>query len=174
MSQVRVTSIDALESLRAALIIFMTKARRSLDDVNDEIRRTRMWIQHDQRFHWEGEVRRRQKVLAQAEQELLSAKLSGLRDNLVIQQNAVRKAKAALVEAEEKLRCVKRWNRDFDSAADPLAKRLEGLRQYLDFELPNGITFLVQAQRALDAYTSTPPPEAAPVVTPDAEPPPTL
>ena len=26
----------------------------------DEVRRTRMWIQHDQRFHWEGEVRRRQ------------------------------------------------------------------------------------------------------------------
>jgi hypothetical protein len=174
MSQVRVTSIDALDALRAALIIFMTKARRSLDDVNDDVRRTRMWIQHDQRFHWEGEVRRRQKVLAQAEQELLSAKLSNLRDNLVIQQNAVRKAKAALEEAENKLRCVKRWNRDFDSAADPLVKRLEGLRQYLDFELPNAISFLVQAQRALDEYTSTPAPAAAPAATPEAEPPPTL
>ncbi len=165
-NQVRVTSIDALEALRSALIIFLTKARRSLDDARDDARRTRSWIQHDQRFHWEGQVRVRQKKLDQTEQELLSAKLSGLRDNLVFQQNAVRKAKAALVEAEEKLRVVKRWARDFDNAADPLVKRLEGLRQYLDFELPNAITYLVQAQRTLEAYTEGPAPEAAAVTPP--------
>jgi len=162
-NQVRVTSLDALESLRSALIIFLTKSRRSLDDARDDARRTRQWIQHDQRFHWEGQVRQRQKKLDQVEQELLSAKLSGLRDNLVFQQNAVRKAKAALVEAEEKLRCVKRWARDFDNAADPLLKRLEGLRQYLDFELPDAIAYLVQAQRTLEAYTEGPAPEAAAV-----------
>ena len=169
-NQVRVTSIDALEALRSALIIFLTKARRSLDDARDDARRTRSWIQHDQRFHWEGQVRARQKKLDQTEQELLSAKLSGLRDNLVFQQNAVRKAKAALVEAEEKLRTVKRWARDFDNAADPLVKRLEGLRQYLDFELPNAITYLVQAQRILEAYTEGPAPEAAAVVPPTDHP----
>ena len=170
-NQVRVTSIDALESLRSALIIFLTKARRSLDDARDDARRTRQWVQHDQRFHWEGQMRQRQKKLDQAEQELLSAKLSGLRDNLVFQQNAVRKAKAALAEAEEKLRCVKRWARDFDNAADPLLKRLEGLRQYLDFELPEAIASLVQAQRTLDAYTEGPAPEA---VAPPADSTPTL
>ena len=164
--QVRVTSIDALEALRSALIIFTSKARRSLDDVGDDVRRTRMWLQHDQRFHWEGQVRQREKKLGQAEQELLSAKLSGLRDNLVIQQNAVRKAKAALEEAEGKLRNVKRWNRDFDSAADPLVKRLESLRSYLDFELPDAIAYLVQAQRTLDAYTESPAPEPAPAAPP--------
>ncbi|MCE9608696.1 MAG: hypothetical protein K8R23_00550 [Chthoniobacter sp.] len=164
--QVRVTSIDALESLRAALIIFLTKARRSLDDVGDDVRRTRMWLQHDQRSLWEGRVRQRHKTLGQAEQELLSAKLSGLRDNLAVQQAAVRKARAALDEAEGKLRNVKRWNRDFDSSVDPLLKRLEGLRGYLDFELPEAIAFLVQAQRTLDAYMETPPPAAAPVVPP--------
>ena len=164
--QVRVTSLDALEALRSALIIFLTKSRRSLDDARDDARRTRSWIQHDQRFHWEGQVRQRQKKLDQVEQELLSAKLSGLRDNLVFQQNAVRKAKAALVEAEEKLRVVKRWARDFDNAADPLLKRLEGLRQYLDFELPNAITYLVKAQQTLEAYTEGPAPEAAAVAPP--------
>ncbi len=169
-NQVRVTSIDALEALRSALIIFLTKARRSLDDTGDEVRRTRMWLQHDMRFHWEGQVRQRQKKLGQAEQELLSAKLSGLRDNLVVQQNAVRKAKAELVAAEEKLRNVKRWNRDFESASAPLVKRLEGLRQYLDFELPNAITYLVQAQRTLDAYTEGPAPEAVAVAPPTDNP----
>ena len=170
-NQVRVTSIDVLESLRSALIIFMTKARRSRDDTSDEVRRTRMWLQHDMRFRWEGEVRLREKKLGQVEQELLSAKLSGLRDSLIIQQNAVRKAKAALEEAQAKLRMVKKWNRDFDSAADPLVKRMEGLRSYLDFELPDAIAYLVQAQRTLEAYTESPAPEPAPAgPPPDAAP----
>ena len=145
--------VRSVESLRAALIIFLTKARRSIDDVNDDVRRTRMWLQHDMRFRWEGEVRQRGKKLGQAEQELLSAKLSGLRDSLVVQQNAVRKAKAALEEAEGKLRMVKKWNRDFDSAADPLVKRMEGLRSYLDFEMPDAIAYLVQAQRIEEYLT---------------------
>jgi len=148
------------------MIIFLTKARRSLDDAGDELRRTRLWLQHDMRTRWENEVRKGRRVLEAAEQELFSAKLSGLRDDVSFQQNAVRKAKHALEHAEEKLRNVKGWARNYEGVADPLAKRLEGLRQFLDYELPKGITYLVQAQRTLDAYaeTSAPanPPPAAP------------
>ena len=58
-------------------------------------------------------MQRRARVLAQAEQELLSAKLVKLLDNLNVQQAAVRKAKHALEEAETKLRNVKRWTPRF-------------------------------------------------------------
>jgi hypothetical protein len=78
------------------------------------------------------------------------------------QENAVRKAKAAVAEAEEKLRHVKRWNRDFDHAADPLVKRLESLRFNLDFELPKGVSFLSEAQKILESYVTSPPAPAAP------------
>ena len=166
--QARVSSVDALESLRSALILFLSKAKRSIDDVGDDVRRTRMWLQHDQRFLWEGQVRQRQKVLGQAEQELLGAKLSGLRDNLAEPQAAVRKARAALEEGEEKLRHVKRWNRDFESASTPLIKRLEGLRHYLDFDLPNAIAYLVQAQQILHAYAEGPPPSSPQPEAPEA------
>jgi hypothetical protein len=161
-NQAKVTSVDALDVLRGSLIIFQSKARRALDDATDELRRTRMWLQHEQRTRWENELRKRARALEQAEQELMSAKLSSLRDNITFQQNAVRKAKAALAEAEEKLRHIKKWNQNFDAIADPMAKRLEGLRQFLDFNLPKGITFLVQAARTLDAYAETHEPQAAP------------
>jgi hypothetical protein len=97
-------------------------------------------------------------MLELAEQELFSAKLSGLRDNLVAQQNAVRKAKAAVTEAEEKLRAVKLWTRNFDHEADPLLKRLEGLRLLLDHDMPKAISYLLQAQRTLEDYAETAPP----------------
>lgn len=151
--QARVTSVDALDTFRAGLIIFQSKARRCLDDAGDALRRTRLNLQHEQRTRWENAVRKGQRDLEAAEQELFSAKLSSLRDDISFQKNAVRKAKATLAHAEEKLRNVKAWMRNYEAAADPLAKRLDSLRQFLDFDLPKGVTFLVQSARTLEAYS---------------------
>src|SRR5271156_6038224 len=129
-NQARVTSTDALESFRASLIVFLGKARRSLDDVGDEVRRTRQWLQHDQRILWEGELRRRTKALEAAQQELMSVRLASHQESaLMARQAAVNKAKRALTEAEDKIRKVKTGNQNFDQAADPIVKRLESIRE---------------------------------------------
>jgi DNA repair exonuclease SbcCD ATPase subunit len=167
--QAKVTSLDALESFRANLIVFLTTAHRCVDEVGDEVRRTRSWLQNEQRTHWEGELKRRRRVLEQVEQELFSAKLSGLRETTAAQQNAVIKSKRAVEEAEEKLRAVKHWNRNFESCSDPLVKQMESLRYYLDHDMPKALAFLVQAQKTLEAYTEIPAPQAAP---PTVAPPP--
>jgi hypothetical protein len=176
-SQARVTSIDALGTFRSALIIFMTKARQAADNVSDQTRRMRAWLQNDQRVRWEGEIRRRQRALDQAQQELYSARLSGLTETVTVRQAAVRKAKRAVEEAEEKLKNVKRWNQNFDGCADPLLKKLDGLREYLDHEMPDALAFLSNAQRALEAYAQESRPQAAtptaPATPAEAEPPPT-
>lgn len=167
--QAKVTSLDALEQFRSALIVFLTDAHRSVDEVGDAIRHTRQWVQHDQRMHWEAQRRKWQQKLDQATQELMSARLSSLRDSTTMQENAVRKAKEALAEAEDKLRVLKHWNRNFDNAVDPLAKGLESLRYLLDHELPKGVSYLLQAQKTLEAYAETGAPGAAPE--PAVEPP---
>ena len=171
--QVKVTSIDALESFRSSLIVFLTKAHRSLDEVGDEVRRTRQWLQHDQRMHWTAEFRRRGKLLDAAKQELMSARLSGLRENLSAQEQAVHKAKRALDEAEDKLRLVKLWNRNFEGRVDSLIKGLGGLRTFLDYDMPKALSYLVQAQKTLEAYAETgfPAPSAPPSSTPEPPPP---
>jgi hypothetical protein len=151
--QAKVTSIDALESFRTALIMFLTDARRSLDEVTDGVRRTRVWLEQEQRPYWEGQIRRRSKVLSAVEQELFAAKLSPLREATAQQEEAVRKARRALHEAEEKLRKVKTWNRNYESAFDPLTKRMEGLRHFLDHDMMKALAFLVQAQKTLEGYT---------------------
>ena len=150
--QAKVTSLDALERFRADLIIFITTAHRCVDEAGDEVRRTRQWLQGEQRTHWEGAARQRKRVLDQAEADLYSARLSGLKDRTIVQEEAVRKAKRAMAEAEDKLRVLKKWNRDFDNNADPLVKRLEGMRYFLDHDLPKALTFLVQAQKTLESY----------------------
>lgn len=151
--QARITSIDELESFRTSLIIFMGKANRALDQVGDEVKRTRYWLQNEQREHWEKQIKRRQKILDQANQELLSARFSEFKNSLNVQQMAVRKAKAAVQEAEEKLQKVKVWGRNYDHETDPRVRKLESLRHFLENDVPKAIAFLVQAQRTLEDYS---------------------
>ncbi len=170
--QAKITSVDVLETFRASLIVFLTKARRSMDEVRDAVRRTRQWLEHDQKQHWESQLRLRRRALDQATQEFFSARLSEFTEKTG-RQRVMRKAKAAVEEAEEKLRATKQWNQNFDATADPLTKRLESLRQFLDEDMPKAVTYLSQAQRTLEDYAEVhvpvdvaaappPPSEAAP------------
>ena len=157
-TQARVTSLDALELFRSNLILFLNKSRRAVDDVGDEVRRTRVWLQTDRRMYWENEIRRRSKLLDQAKQELMTSRLTGHQEALLVRQSMVHKAERSLREAEEKLRQVKQWNRDFDGQADPALKRLDSLRQYLDLDMPKAIAYLANVQKTLEAYTEDAPP----------------
>ena len=161
-TQARVTSIDALETFRANLILFLNRSRRAMDEVGDEVRRTRVWLQIDCRMRWEAEIRRRSKLLDQAQQELMSSRLTGHQEALLLRQTAVHKAERALREAEGKLRRAKQWARDYDNVADPALKRLESLRSYLDLDMPKAISYLVNAQLTLEAYSEGMAPSTTP------------
>ncbi len=97
-----VQSVEALGLFRSELIIFLTRLRRAVDDTRDEVMRTRAWVEQDRLRHWEHQLAHRRKVLDQAEQELLSARMSMHPGMLAIRQSAVRKARTAVGEAEEK------------------------------------------------------------------------
>ena len=161
-TEAKVRSIDALETFRASLVVFLTRARRALDQVGEEVARTRQWVLTDQRMFWTEQLRKRTRAMEQAQQELFSAKLSTLKDSLTMQEHALRKAKRLVEEADEKAKNVKIWSRDFDRYVDPLLKKLETTRQFLDSAMPKGIAHLAAIQRTLDAYSESAPVAAAP------------
>src|ERR1041384_1147514 len=101
-----VTSVAALEAFRSSLILYVSKARPTLEEVSADVLRTRLWLQNDQRIHWESQLRRRLKQLEEAQQALSSARMAHLRTETTAEQMAVRKAKYAVDEAEAKLRKV--------------------------------------------------------------------
>lgn len=160
--QAKVTSLDALERFRSDVIVFLSRARQALDQVREDVHRTRQWALVDQLSHWENQLRKRNRMLDLAEQELFSARLSSLKDNKSAQEMEVRKWKRAVEEAEGKLRNIKRWGRDFDQVLPPLVKKLESLREILEVEMPKGVISLSQMQRILEEYSSTPAPGALP------------
>lgn len=152
-----VASVEALEDFRNKLLIYLSKARPTVEEVSADVMRTRLWLENEQRVHWEGQVRRRTKVLEQAQQALFSSRVSSLREESGTEQLAVQRAKRALDEAQEKLKLLKRWNRDFGSQVEPLVKQLDKLHTILSNDMLLAVAYLAQAIKTLDGYADITP-----------------
>lgn len=158
----KVTSLEAIEMFRARLIIYRDKAGRVLDEVGEDVIRTRVWLQTDRITFWEGQIRRRQKELEMRQQELFSAQISGMRDASFVQQQAVQRARRAIQEAEGKLNIVKQWNRQYDQRIEPLGKQVEKLRHNLVHDLGLAVAFLAEVTKTLAEYAEMSPSTVAP------------
>ena len=150
--QAKVTSVEALGAFRSSLVIYLTSVGNALDEVRDEVRRTRVWIQQDQRTHWSGQHKRTRKQLEQAESELFTSRLSAMTSHSAARQMAVTRLRRKVREIEEKLGVLKKWTRNYDNLVDPLVKKLDGLQHLLTHEMPKAVSTLVQSEQALDAY----------------------
>src|SRR2546426_12539025 len=155
-----VTSVEALETFRSSLIVYVSKARPTLEEVSADVLRTRLWLQNEQRTHWEGQVRRRAKELEQAQAALFSARLSNLREETAAEQMAFHRAKRSLDEAETRLRTLKQWNREFDNRVEPLVKQTEKLHTVLANDMVQAMAYLTEAIKTLAAYSEGGPPPA--------------
>lgn len=149
----KVTSLEALEAFRARLIVYREKASRVLDEVSDNVTRTRLWLETDRPAYWQNQIRRLSRELEQAQQELFSARLSGLRDSSVNQQMAVQKLRRSIRDAEEKSKAVKNWQRQYDTRVEMPARQAEKLRHFLEHDLAKAIAFLNETIKNIAAYT---------------------
>src|SRR4051812_17328822 len=157
----QVTSVEALEEFRASLIVYLSKARPTLEEVSSDVLRTRLWLENEQRTHWEHEVKRRHKALEQAQSELFSARLSNLRKETAAEVMAVHRCRRQLDDAQSKLLALKRRLREFDAVSQPLIKQMEKLHTVLANDMTKAVAFLGQAVETLDTYAGTPAPALA-------------
>jgi hypothetical protein len=168
-----VSSVDAIESFRSALLVYLSKVRPILDDACDEVSRTREWVRTDRRLYWERQARLRKRALDDARQALFSAELARLRAPTTAEQAAVQHAKREFDEAEDKLRRIKRWSIEFDHQVTPSVKQLEQLRSFLGNDVLKAAATLAEMIKTLDAYSEihttrepsspTPPPPEKPL-----------
>jgi hypothetical protein len=153
----KVSSLEALEAFRAKLIVYREKASRVLDEVSDEVTRARLWLETDRPAHWQNQIKQRTRALEQAQQELFSAQLSGLRDASFAQQAAVQKNRRAIRDAEDRVKLVKQWQRQFDQRVESPARQVEKLRHTLSNDLGQAVAWLNEATKTLTAYADLSP-----------------
>jgi hypothetical protein len=152
-----VSSLDALDAFRSSLILYLERARHILDDVRHEVVRTRAWLEQDRQPHWKKQIRLRAHVLAQAEQELLTARLSEQAEAIRDRRRTVDRAKANLQEAEAAFDRARQWLRQYDREIDPHSKATQSLRQRLDLDLVKAVALLAETTRVLADYAELAP-----------------
>jgi valyl-tRNA synthetase len=149
-----VTNLEALERFRASLVLFLERASLVLDETSEEVKRTRIWLQIEQRQKLQQERKRRERELEMLEQELFSARLSDLAQKKSGAQMLVNKKRRELREIEDTERKVAAWLRNYDSTVEPEARKVEKLRHFIDTDMVRAVAFLSEAVRQLDAYAS--------------------
>ncbi len=149
-----VTSIESLEQFRSSLILFLERACLVLDEVSDEVKRTRIWLQSEQRIRLEHEKKRLNRDLEMLEQEMFTARLSKLQNAKTGLEMQINKKRRALLELEGTMRAVAGWLRNFDSGVETEARKVEKLRHMIDTDMKRSIVFLTASITNLDAYSS--------------------
>lgn len=150
--QAQVTSIEAINEFRSQLINYLEKAQGAVEDAAEQIVRTRVWLQSDQRSYWEAEIRRRTKALEMAQQELFSARASELVEGAALKQMAVNRARQRLEEAQDRLKRLKNWSRRYDNEVGLPGRSVDRLRTYFSNDMRKAVAHLAQIITTLETY----------------------
>ena len=148
----QVTSVEAIEAFRSALVVYLSKARPALEEIANEVARAKQWLQNDQRRLWEGELKARGKKLERARAELFSVSMSKIQEVSSVQQLLVRRAEEAFEEAQKKIAMLKKWDRELENRSEPLVKQVDQFQSFVTSEMPKAIAYLNNVIRSLEAY----------------------
>ncbi|MEI6077251.1 MAG: hypothetical protein WCS94_16850 [Verrucomicrobiota bacterium] len=152
MAQAQVTSVEAIELFRAKFIVFLAQARNVLEEASNEVVRMRPWLQDEKRMFWEQELRRRERRLEEAKQELFNATLSKFHETIALHRMAVQRTQQSVREVEAKMSVLKKWDRELENRSTPLLKQLEQLHGFLTTDMTRAVAFLDQTLKTLAAY----------------------
>ena len=164
---VDVRSIDVLAAVREALVLFVEDAKSAMGSMDGEIRRCVDWLTHDQRIHWQAEIKRRDAELAAAKAELNRKQLSQAHGGQVHdsdQRENVRTAKRRLAEAEEKLEEVKRWLPVVQRAVMGYHGQARPFADLVEFDVGRSVELVDRMIAALEDYMRDDPPRTAPPI----------
>ena len=148
----QVSSVEAVESFRADLIVFQAKIRVVLEEACDAVLRAKVWVQTVRRRYWIAEARRRGRTLENARADLSNARLSQFQESTTLPLMMVQRAERSDREAKAKMAILKKWDRDLENRTDPLLKQVTQLQWFMAKDMGHAVAYLAKAVRTLEAY----------------------
>jgi hypothetical protein len=154
----RVTSIEMLPLLSAALQKFRAEGVAAMDDLEIELRRAIEWVQHDRRDYWTHELRRAQEALTQAKLKLQQARMvKRIGDHEPAcsdEKRAVEKAKRRVEIAQRKVEAVRHWSMAIEKAADDFRRVRSQFIIWMEVDISRASASLNQMSETLVNYIS--------------------
>jgi hypothetical protein len=159
----KLTSIDAVQAMSAAMESFRLEASAALEDLEMEIRRALEWIQNDRREHWSSQVKRGWERLAEARvqlQQAMTFRRIGSHDpSCIDEKKALERSKRRLDLAEEKVETVRHWTHAIERAVHEYRGSRGQVSSWLETEHPKAMSVLKRMAAALERYVGTEMPE---------------
>lgn len=160
-TQARVTNVEVLRELRAALIVFANDCGNGLSDVDSDTQRVMHWLRSEAPMHWQRQVRERAELLTRAKSDLFRRQMTAIGDlppGATDQKKALDVAKRRLEEAEEKLRNVKRWAMALEREFVVYKASVQSLGDAIGRDVPMAVARLDRMAGALEGYQQITPP----------------
>jgi hypothetical protein len=158
MAEARVESIDALKSLKAAMLKFAEGSNMALGDAESEIMRTVMWLENEQTAYWQLQQRKRSEMVGRCKEALRAKRLfkdsSGRTPSAVEEEKALRVAQRRLEEADQKLVAVQKAKMKLEKEIPLYRASVQRFATDVQVEVPMGVELLETMLVSLDAYTS--------------------
>ena len=172
-----VRSLEALRDMHTSMCVFRTDAMESLSSIELAIRRAQDWIAEQSQF-WQRAIRACEDEVFQAKMELSQRKYpgySGRPPDTTVQEENLRKAKAKLAHAQEKLEITRKWAIKFpNQVSEAYEEPGRQLMATLESDLPKGLAMLERRVIALEEYIALKAPPAPKDVAAPPPPPPAM
>jgi hypothetical protein len=158
MGQARLTRIDAVEEMAAAVEGFRSEGAAALESLDMEIGRALEWIHHERHDYWNQQVRRGWERITAARvqlQQAMTARRIGEHDPACIdEKKALARAKQRLELAQAKVEAVRHAARAIDHAVDEYRGARTPLSSWLESEAPKALAALRRMMANLENYVA--------------------
>ena len=174
MGRARLTRIDAVREMAAAVDVFRSEAISALEGLDMDLRRALDWIHVDRREHWNGEVRRGWDRITQARIQLTQARtvrrIGDHEPACPDEKKALSRAQQRLETAQQKVEAVRRCARAIDEAVNDYRGARTPLAAWLESEAPKAIAVLHRMMDQLETYVATQAPSGEAITSPALSP----
>ena len=153
----KLTSIDVVRAMAAALRKFEEEAGSSLADLQMDVNRVHQWIHQDRKQYWAEQVRRGYQEVAEAKATLerrLIYRATDERPSCREEKANLEKAKQRLRTAQDKVQVVKQWTNTLEHEIREFRASIAQLADWLQSDLPHAVALLQRMRDALDDYVN--------------------
>jgi exonuclease VII large subunit len=151
----KVHSTDAIEAVRLALVMFVTRATDAMAELSGEMRRVQEWLDHDRPKYWKNQTRLAMDQAHEAQQALhrcLMFPIADERPTCYEERANLKRAKARLEYCQEKTERVRHWQQTMRHELFEYEGRMSQLVKLVEIEVPQAIVVLNRIVRNLEEY----------------------
>ncbi len=152
-----VHSLEAIDTVRVALVKFDDQVRDALTNLEVEMRRMLEWLEHDRPKYWKMQIRRANDQAHEAQQALhrcLMFPIADERPSCYEERAALKAAQARYAYCQEKVERVRHWQLTVQHELFEYQGRISRLVRLVEVDAPQAIGVLEKIVSRLEEYQS--------------------